>query len=395
MKRAGLLISLVLLILGGCELPNYFEEYYDSDGNPINLIDGFILPSNAVPDLNQSGSGGCPEKTIDIDGTPTVVPYPNSWDMYILETPPAHTYFSFSHNSTVTLPGPPAGADVYLMEIDDLAAGAGNFFTTGAWTPEGVGLGAGGIPPDPGEYAGDGSAIYFNMSANQGIWYNIEGNLADSGIESATYSIALNVTFNAFKPYSPGTSWPIEITPAINEDIYLSDFTLLSTPDPFPFYVGAPGIVGQQYTNDGSISGFRAARTDINYDILMYLTKFDEGRPPLIDGQYTFSIWVRNEAAAASDIESITLGITSMTSDRAHFESFNAADYPGGWTDWTKITITTPIDQSMEIKDLPCSDYPAFKLTISPTYMNKILGGESILPGTLLITSPELYLVTE
>ncbi len=49
----------------------------------------------------------------------------------------------------------------------------------------------------------------------------------------------------------------------------------------------------------------------------------------------------------------------------------------------------------LKIKNLPSSDYPAIELTISPVYMNKILGGESILPGTLLFTSPELYFVTE
>lgn len=400
MKRVGFIITLILLVLGGCELPNYFAEYYDSAGNPINLIEGFVLPSNVDSDLNRSATAGYPEKTVDIDGTPTVVPYPNSWDMFIKDPLPAYAYFTFNHDSIAALPGPPAGADVYIMEIADLAPAAGVFFNGGNWNAYGA------DPPTPDTAPltpthyeiTAGTMIDFYLSSAQSLWFEIDGRLADGPLNDATYSSALSVEYISFKPYSPGTNWTIHTASVLTtKEIYLSDFTFDPAPSSpfFPISIGAMNVVTQQYANRGNIQGIRMARTDINYDIVMYLTKFDEGRPPLIDGQYTFSIWVRNEAAATSDIESFTLGISSYTSNRAHFKSFNASEFPGGWSSWTKISIKTPIDQSMEIKDLPFSDYPAFKLTISPTYFNKILGGESVLPGTLMFSSPELYFVTE
>lgn len=397
MKRLVIII-LILFQIVSCEYPDYFAEYKDSAGNPVNLIDGFVLPSAGNSLLNENAN----TKTILIEGVPTLYPSPNSWQ--IVTTNAFFEYIPFDYDGIVSGSpggdqGPENGTNVYSIEVADLTP-TGMFSASFAtyWTPNNG--------PTYDWNVGN-SEIDFTIASNQGIEFLLTGangllDHAGGSPAGATYSPTFDVRYTNFKPYADNTSWlAYSVTPEETETFYLSNFNY---PSATILSIGAPGNIEQQAPNSGSLLDLRIARTDLDYKLSLFISQYNEGRPPLINGKYRFSLWVKTDlVATTNNAETVTLGINAIDSNSGDSYSFYIDDknasgadlYADDWASWTLLSFETSIEQSIQIANPPASDYPVMELTISPTAVKQLPELQQIEPGVILFSSPKLEFITE
>ena len=391
-----------LFTIFSCETPDYFAEYTGADGNPVNLIANFQWPSAAEPELNRNTY----KNSILEGGEIMPIEDPNSWDIIYTSEDVDYDYMTFSYAGDVSgssegEAGPANGSPVFSLEIENLVPDEmfEDITWTDYWNPE-----SGTIAGT--DYWWNVDKLNFIFDRAQSIKYDIRHlqygfkDLQDPHTKpnSARYAVVVDIETDFFKLYSPETKWDI-IESYYKNLLYLDDFDLL--PNSY-ISIGTIENSEQQALNKGSMSGMRAARTDISYNLTMFLSYYEEDRPPLISGAYRFSIWIKTDPAAASehsfDAENMTLGIRAPATGKQHFGAFNSSDideanqpiYPSGWTDWTKISITTPLEEVMQTSAREASDYPVIELSVSPTYLQRQLGNESVTPCRILISSPSL-----
>ncbi|MBN1649123.1 MAG: hypothetical protein JW874_13890, partial [Spirochaetales bacterium] len=310
-----MLVLVLVIMMFSCELPDYFAEYSDTDGDPINLIGGFVLPTYADPTLNRNTG----TKTDEIDGETVIIPDPASWDLSYGNSSISYDYLGFGHtNTTISgVTGIEDGAGIYYLDVDNLAPAG--IMTAGNWDTTHAG----------GGLTNSGLGLVADMLGTEYASYPINAGLADSpGAYPAKYSTAIHFQNNTiFDAYVEGCSWEPYDTAVTDTMIYLSNYTNATG---LLFYIGGPPTVGHG-RNEWEIDSISMARTDINYDLELYIPEFAEGRPPIINGSYTFSVWIKQDTdSATADIESVTLGISSYNTSEAYFKAYNVNELEEG-----------------------------------------------------------------
>lgn len=276
---------------------------------------------------------------------------------------------------------PPGAADVHRLEVLNLVAN-GDFegALAGSWTNTGGIMNTSGVSPIYGD------SLYFDLSSDQRIDYNLT-HLIDGFIDNGLYFIrfSFKADSDSLFEYNDGSSFLLRRIITKDEGVRTfpvgneSNFSITAQPTAPAFSIGTVRVE-DGFIQDGYMDNLRITRKDTSDSLLLSLSlpyaDPAEARPDLISGNYTLSLFVKSE---------IPDQLTPLSPNRFPSESItlkmnNAYAVHNVTSDWTRVSV-----QGFFQIDPP-ADPASTVITLSVTPMNI----NYVDVGSLLIAAPEL-----
>lgn len=325
-----------------------------------------------------------------------------------------------------TTEGLPSGASIYRLEIP-------NLLPNGDFEESAVGTGlpdkwsTSGTPDveiiDPttatlgnSEYAINNNTLYFDIVAKRtrlDFQLNHSQNgLADGFVTGGTYLIRFDIKATEYTVFGynngtedfPEKAWTFPNSETLDTRTFpsalIDPMITAESDDSLYFSIGVFDEDIQQ-SQLAYIDNIRIIRTDID-QFLRYplpIEEEDGSRPPLVDGYYTFSLYVKEDpshtkANATASNRFPAVGVTLQLSLKKGGELqeitmpvvYRPDDEEADWSQWSRISITT--NKAFGVTRFDSDEEVRLELMISPT--DTTMAGNYKDAGSVLIASPSL-----
>ncbi len=257
-----------------------------------------------------------------------------------------------------------------------------------------------------------GNTFYFTTTKEEQIPYDLS-TIADGFIADATYAVRfdLSSTYATNYEYNDGVSDSYNATPWIFEKSETYDIRTFPPPLLDPQFTAAAGggyfSIGllddstAESLQSGYIDNIRIVRSDIRSCAYILVPTEGEGStsPKLLDGTYSFSVYVRKDPTNTTGTDPVNnrMPVTAVSicagyrvgenGETIPFSSpavFTAADYEDGWAAWTNVT--TYVD--LKLSQIYGDGTAYLELMITPT--DTSAAGAARDAGSVLIAAPRL-----